>query len=1394
MIYLNRTIKNSILFLFTFLFSAIDVAAALKPEMYNFSYITSDDGLAQNTVDFIYKDSRGYMWFATWNGLNRFDGYEFVRYETQSENPINSLFVGCLIEDDYQNLWVGTGEGLNLINVTSGNVLPLDSRFADHPVFNNVIHALEKDKEGNIWIGFSKGLAVATVGSEGQICTIDLLHYAEEASVLSLCCDLDGAIWVGYQNGSIRRVTALSGNSWQFSENLYILPTLIQGEIMALCADQNTLWIGTSNGLGCYDLTTRKCQPFVNKTSDSKTLIQNYVKDIVVDLDGNIIIATFKGISIYDKEYGTFLQIEVDEGQSNGLNNNFVNSLYVDSLGIIWIGTEKGGLNKMQQKSVLFELIKHDPKNPSSLSANPVNAIYEDHRKNLWIGTVEGGLNKKSAEKKEFIHFKADPSKPHSLSHNSVCYLTEYNDDLWIATWGGGLNRMRLSREGVFESDQQLLSEGSFLSRFIAWIAVDDVNNGLWLSSPQGLEFYDISKQTVIPVLNLLNEENSFAPVSGICIDSSRRLWVGTEMALYCIDLNRSDIKLGRIVMEKCKVLTSGRIHPRHERINCIYEAADQSIWVATYGNGLFRLKGKEDNQYVFIHYGTERGLSDNVIYNIREDAAANLWMSTNRGLSCFSPEKERFVNYYISDGLPSNQFYWVAACRLSNGNLMFGNIAGVVNFDPVSQQEDDTQRTVAITGFYRLGERIDPIEKNGPISIREQDKSFSVSFSSLDFLSPEKVRYAYRLDGFDTDWIEVDAKRRYANYTNLSAGKYEFQVRCINADGGWSDQITRLGIHIIPPFYKERWFLTLIVVLAGALLYYINERRIRKLRNQRIQLERMVEERTQKIEDQKNVLLNQKMELQASERRLEKATQDKINFFTNITHEFKTPLTLISGPIEQALKMTANTQVQEQLLLVRNNARYLLSLINQLMDFRKADAGQMKVNLKMGSFTDFIQALLPPFEAQAGLRNIKIQVRYHLSMDIFRFDSDLLYKVLVNLLSNAIKYTPQNGDIALSVALIPADHQDIGAYLYISVRDSGEGIPEESKASVFDRFYQIDSQCVYPVKGQSGTGIGLYLCKQIIHLLNGWIRVKNNPSGGAFFQLCVPLSREDLLQNTPIEQTVLLINNEENTVTEMLSDDEPVETDRPLLLIAEDNAEMRQFIRSILIYKFNIVEAEDGAVAFEKTLKYQPDFIISDLMMPVMDGLEFCKKIKFNFSTSHIPVLLLTAKSSTDTRIEVYNAGADGYIAKPFDPELLISRIANMLESRVRMHKAFDRSLDIKTLNMNEESEDQKFVSRLMEIVQDNYTDPDFDVSMLLDKMCISKSLLHKKLQSLLGQSAVKIIRSFRLTKAHELLNTEAGQRMTVSEVAYRVGFNDPKYFTRCFTRHFGVNPSSLA
>ena len=572
--------------------------------------------------------------------------------------------------------------------------------------------------------------------------------------------------------------------------------------------------------------------------------------------------------------------------------------------------------------------------------------------------------------------------------------------------------------------------------------------------------------------------------------------------------------------------------------------------------------------------------------------------------------------------------------------------------------------------------------------------------------------------------------------------------------------------------------------------------------------MHRTVEERTYQLEQQKQLLENQteelsrqnrmltlqnekitrqKAQLSRMARKVQELTLDKIAFFTNITHEFRTPITLIIGPIERALKLSYNPQVIEQLNFVERNSKYLLSLVNQLMDFRKIESDKLNIVATKGDFVSFIHSLLTPFEVFAGERNISIKHYFHMKSSEIFFDEEAMHKVITNLLSNAIKFTPDGGSISIYIATLPAK-VDKEEKLYLCVSDTGTGIQEQDTAQIFNRFYQSKKQAKYPVYGQTGTGIGLYLCKRIVAMHNGDILVRNNHTTGCSFRILLPLPKEENINDQ------LIVENNIPPAATTEKNELPKERLALTILVVEDNADMRGYIRSILRDYYNVLEATNGAEALDVLNNQSVDFIISDLMMPVMDGIELSRRVKETFTISHIPFLMLTAKTSPETRLESYRTGVDEYLLKPFDETLLLTRIENILDNRRRYQRKFKTNMDVEALNIEEESGDKKFINQVMEAIKEHYKNPYFEVSDFSEAVGVSKSLLNKKLQSLIGQSAGQFIRNYRLNTARELLlkNRETKQ-MNIAEIAYEVGFNDPKYFARCFSKQFNMTPSEL-
>lgn len=931
---------------------------------------------------------------------------------------------------------------------------------------------------------------------------------------------------------------------------------------------------------------------------------------------------------------------------------------------------------------------------------------------------------------------------------------------------------------------------------FVSSLAFDPVSHLLWIGTMNNVYVYNPADGTVSePFLNEGKEvvnQNAL----GMCITRERELWISSPFGLLRINLTAYD--KGQLKYQKYVYQLDNPASKRRERITSIFQAKDGTIWLGSNGNGFYKAM-KKGNDYQFLAFTKNDGLVSNSVRGMLEDWYGNIWISTDNGLSCFNVKEESFRNYSQIDGLVSDQFYWNAgALSFDKERLFFGSQKGLTEIHPMIETEHQRKFPLAFTHCKVFGQEVFP--QSGEIVMHESDKSLSIEFSALDYALESQAQYSYRLKGFDDAWVTVPSNRNNATYTNLYPGKYVFQLRYAPNGKHWLARTEELTIVVHPYFYKTPWFLlsVLFVILFGG--YRILRWRYQALKRQQNLLHQMVEERTSELEEQKKLLSNQTQELSEQNkllkdqnekitaqknqilemsRKVEELTVDKLAFFTNITHEFRTPLTLIVGPIERALKLSYNPQVIEQLHLVERNSKYLLSLVNQLMDFRKVEEGRIKIATNYGNLKEFMLEIVPPFADYAKNRGINLQLYLRLPDPFLMFDEDVMRKIMTNLISNALKFTPKGGNVGIYVGVIG---QATEKKLFISVRDTGKGIPENDIERIFMQFYQSDNRSLESVSGQSGTGIGLYLCRKLIDLLDGKIYAKNNPLKGASFRILLPALYGDTQ-----------IHSESEMEKEDIAIDVP-RNGKMVILVVEDNKDMRDYIRSILAEYYNVLEASQGEEALALLHANNVDFIISDLMMPVMDGMELSRRVKNDFSISHIPFLMLTAKTSDEARLESYKMGADAFLLKPFDENMLLARISNILENRKRFQQKFSIDMNADSLEVEENSGDKKFLNKAMSVVKENYKNPDFEVSDFIEAVGISKSLLNKKMQSLTGQSAGQFIRNYRLNLARELLlKNKVNRTMNISEIAYEVGFNDPKYFTRCFTKHFNVTPSSL-
>ena len=1384
---------------------------------YNATYVTMNEGLPTNFIDDIYQDRQGFIWLsAGGGGLSRYDGYEFIHFSPNSPHrKLKSNFVRCAREDRFHRLWVASEGGIDLIdlktlqNIPPQALGPLPDGLIDTPAYH-----IEQDADGCLWLHDGRMLYRVAFCPEGGIESIHPLshHGLERSNLMFKDVEQNGKIWISL-NGEICTVELQENGQLQatpVAEGLKFAPGTTVSDFIA---KEDEIWITTNQGLYRYAPHSNVVKHYEHVPNDPGSLSQNFLTALAITENKQLIVASLCGLNIYNPLYDRFEQIRNDlpGNRSPLLNSNFVNCIAIAGRHI-WIGTESGGVNLLTPKRLTLTNYSHSKGNAGSLSHNPVNAIYEDEEGTLWVGTVEGGLNRKAKESNDFTHYTQETG---TLGHNSVSAITaDPKGRLWVGTWGGGISLLEKKKP---QHRIQLLTPdncGGYPIDFIGSLTYDSINNAIWVGANEGVFLYDLRQERLTVPLPGQVAEGIHGCIGSI-IDRDGQLWMGCLEGAYVIDLHSRRTAEGTFAYRHLKYKLDQPESGLVEKIDCFYQDPEGTLWLGSNGCGLYRRRTGSDGEEWFEAFTTAEGLPNNCVRNILGDRQGNLWLATNNGLSCFQPAKERFINFTCQDGLPNTQFYWNAACHAGDNLLYFGHLRGMTAVHPkLLPYQESGATSLQFTRLWVDNEEVQPgdglLSQDLPftheISIHESTRSLSVEFAALNYEPDHADSYCYRLVGFDRQWIPVQDGHRRARYTNLSPGKYTLQVKYVPYQEENLAETAELHITVRPYFYKTAWFLLLALAAAAIAVWQFYQWRFRTLKRRSEELHLQVEQRTHELKEQKQLLeekggelarqnellkeqnekiLRQKEKLAELARKVQALTLDKIAFFTNITHEFRTPITLIIGPIERALKLSYNPQVIEQLQFVERNSKYLLSLVNQLMDFRKVESGKVKIVNTPGDFGTFANELVAPFAVFARERGIDLRYYRRLPDAPLSYDEEAMQKLLTNLLSNAIKFTPDGGRVSLFVALLPPAGQH-GERLYVSVRDSGSGIPEEDLENIFNRFYQVQNQHKYPMYGQSGSGIGLYLCKRIVEAMGGTIRVRNNRRQGCTFRLLLPVGQATSPAPVP-------------------ADSRPARPDMPMqpaegvarplcILVVEDNPDMRGYIRSILRGKYQVAEAANGQEALEVLNTQKTDFIISDLMMPVMDGIELSRRVKENFAISHIPFLMLTAKTSQETRIESYRIGVDEYLLKPFDESLLLARIENILENRKRFQRKFALSMNPEALNIDQRSGDKKFVGRVMEIMKAHYKDPNFEVSTFSEEAGVSKSLLNTKLQNLLGQSPAQFIRSYRLNLAHELiLECRGTKSMSVTEIAYEVGFNDPKYFTRCFTKEYNVSPSSL-
>lgn len=1384
-----------------------DISAQSNLNQYNYLYLTIRDGLCDNSVRAIHKDSHSFMWLGTANGLDRYDGYELKHFSTASLLPhrfIESNYINDIKEDSSGNLWVASEAGIIGINLLQESVQLFKEFSGDNKevIFTPIQTILIDDYE-NLWIGKNDCLAYVVLNEEKEIEEVQLIKTnVDIKSIVKHGND----IWAGGEH-CLFRFTPSTRRSYVNAPGVTNFDTS-QLVVNCLFSYGSYLWIGTQSGLYCYNTQDQFYTHHQHDPRNAHSISSDYITDISKNSSGDIIVGTRNGVNIYRRNqvFETFIK----ENNNRSLNDNIVNKLFVDEDDNIWVGSDFGGVNIMapQHLSFAYSLQGYEKGSP-----NIISAVLEDGEGNILVGIVDGGLAIKPKGADQFLFYKHNPANPHSLAHNNISGIVQdFNGDYWISTIGGGVDKLpkaNLSRP-VFEHYNT--SNSALLSNEVYDIALDGVRNSLWICTNNYIHLLNFSTGSINRLHYYTHSKEVVNNMNTIFIDSRSRLWIGGN-GVGVIDLDNS--KEGY----ECIYYPYKLDNPQSkisEKITCIFETQNKDIYLGSLGNGVYLLdKESTSGQYKFKNYNVRCGLSDTNISNILDDENGNLWISTLRGVYFFDTTIERAFKFDEGDGLLIPQFYKRSGCKLANQDILLGSIDGLVKFSPLINFPKQKERKVTLTSIVCDGEELIPhvheenISEAAP-SVQElhlypPKNSFEITFSSLNYLEQEKIFYAHRILELNES-RNVGLKKRNARYTNLSPGKYTFEVHCTNYDNTWSSELTYLTIVIHPPFYKTGWFYSLVVMLVIAILFYIiylynrRQKNIQKLLKEKIE-ERTVElnttiselmnsqttiiEQNEQLQIQNEEISKQKNEIVEMSNQMEAINKEKISYFTNLAHDFKTPLTLIQGPVSQLVEQSIDPDQKENLLIIHRNAQYLHSLVNQLIDLHKIDTKNLKLNYANFDLPKFLNNTIKDFSSLMKERKIAFEKNYRLKGNYIYSDKENLHKILFNLLSNAVKHTPDRGKIIMRVNQFVDKENNL--VQFISITNSGSLISPEEIDKIFNRFYQIPNQSRYASRGQSSTGIGLHVVKEIVTLLGGTIKVKCSEKEGVSFRVYFPVTLAEGTGGETFE-----INKKPVFMEDKIEPFIAIDRDKPTLLLVEDNPDMRHYIKNMLKDKYNVAEANNGEEGYKVAQNILPDFIVSDLMMPVCDGAEFCKKVRKDEVLSHIPFLLLTANSSETARIESYENGVDGYVTKPFEQTLLLTHIDSILKNRnLRQKKFVEEDLNLSTLDAG--YSDQQFMSEVMDALESNYSNSDFGVKELAGELNISYTLIYKKLISLTGLPPVRFIQLYRLQMAKKILEHNKNNNIIVSEIAYRVGFSDPKYFSRCFVKQYKVTPSSM-
>ena len=1304
----------------TTLFLLVFVQIVLGQDYY-FEHYTVENGLSHNTVLSSLQDSKGFLWFGTKDGLNRFDGYAFKRFQNKPNDQKHLLgnYVESLLEYD-GHIYAGTDNGLFRYDYKLENFTLLEG------TEDIIIQDLEHDSEGNIWYignGTIYKYNIATKQTEdfppsNYFIASELLETPEGGIVAA---GLDQLYRFNPEEKSFESLGFYMPDVELSAFNINIL----------LMLDDNTIVIGSHNyGVLAFDLKTKKT------TSLLPVANPFYIHDLTLKNEDELWVASESGVHIFNLKTKAYTNLKKNISDRYALSDNAVYTLTVDSSGGVWAGTYFGGINYYAPASRFFT--KYFPKPAqNSIVGNAVREIKADQNGMLWIGTEDNGLSKYNPKTDTFTNFKSKESGG-ILTHHNIHALMPDGDQIWVSYFDNGIDVIDINTHKVLKH-YQVGTLGKARNNFV-FSLVKTTSGKIYAATVRGVKYYDPDQDRFV-LCDAFPENYHY---TSFIQDSKGVLWAGTYWdGLYFF--NPKTEEKGYFQEENAQGNTLS-----HNHINGIFEDDSQRLWVTTEnGLNLFNPSTKTFNVFT-----TAQGFPSNVFYAVAEDNSGKLWATTANGLTAFDSDFENIQTFTKAQGLLGNQFNYNSIYKDQSGRIYTGSVNGMVSFHPSSLIKDNNHAPLYLTGLHINNKEVavnpeddilpESIATLNTLVLEPEDSSFNIDFAALEYTAPEVTKYWYKLEGLNTEWISLGTNNT-VHFTKLNPGEYTLHIKSQNSNGVWSQESQPLNIEILPPFYLTKLAFALYIlfaVLCIAAAFRVYHLYLARKNNRRIK--------------------------QANDKKEKEVYQAKIEFFTNISHEIRTPLTLIKSPLEKILKYKdIYPEIADNLKIMNKNTNRILNLVNQLLDFRKTEIEKMSLSFVETDVSQLVRKTQSRFTE--AINDKEMELHLDLEEEVIAFvDPEALKKILSNLLSNAIKYGEKHIYLSLEKA---------GQHFKIAVKNDGYLIPESMKNKIFEPFYRLSEGAT-----QAGTGIGLSLAHSLSEMHDGSLKLQTLDNGLNTFVVELPLHQKKHFE---------LYDHPATTEETPLIPQKPAQASaatKPVIVVAEDNQDLREFVTKELQEAYKIYAAPNGEIALQMLKEHSAHLVISDIAMPVKDGFTLCREIKTNIETSHVPVILLTSKNALSAKIEGLESGADAYVAKPFSVDFLKKQVANLIENRKHIMEHYATSPLAHMRSMANTKTDDAFIKKLDDTIANNMADSNLNVETLAEIMHMSRSTLYRKIAEITNLSPNELINISRLKKAAELLKTE---NYKIYEVAEIVGYNSATSFGRNFQKQFQMTPS---